>query len=105
MVNIIKLKDKTRKGEETRREAYTQYINKVQPFITKSKAKLIWKGKVASTIIRDVKSQLDMIFVVEYPSVAHFLEMVKDSEYQKVGQSRTIALEYGGLIACKTDNT
>ena len=104
MVNIIKLKAKIGKGEETGKEAYNRYIKNVQPFIAKAKAKLIRKGNVASTVIGDNKSQPDMIFIVEYPSVAHFFEMIKNPEYQKVGQSRTIALEYGGLIACKTEN-
>ena len=43
-----------------------------------------------------------MIFLVEYPSVEHFLKMIADPEYQKIANDRTIALEYGGLIACQS---
>lgn len=35
-------------------------------------------------------------------SVTHFLNMIAVSEYQKIVTNRSIALEYGGLIACKT---
>jgi len=43
-----------------------------------------------------------MVFLVEYPTVDHFLKMVANPAYQKIANDRTIALEYGGLIACQT---
>ena len=102
MVNIIKFKETTENGNETGQEAYARYFKNVQPFVAKAKATLIWKGAVATTVIGDSKDQPNMIFLVEYPSVNHFLEMVSNPEYQKVANDRTIALEYGGLIACQT---
>ncbi len=102
MTNIIKFKTITENGNETGQEAYMRYFKNVQPFIHKAEAKLIWKGSVASTVIGDSQDQPDMILIVEYPSVNHFLQMATNSEYQKVAIDRTIALEYGGLIACKT---
>jgi len=101
MVNIIKFKGIT-DSNETGQEAYARYYKNVLPFVANSNAKLIWKGVVASTVIGDSKDQPDMIFLVEYPSVNDFLGMVSNSEYQKIANDRTIALEYGGLIACKT---
>jgi uncharacterized protein (DUF1330 family) len=102
MTNIIKFKDKTEKGNETGQEAYARYFKNVQLFIAKAEAKLVWKGNVVSTVIGDSEDQPDMIFMVEYPSVTHFLGMVTNSDYLKVANDRTIALEYGGLIACQT---
>ena len=102
MVNILKFKAKTENGNETGQEAYTRYYKNTQVFIGKAKAKLIWKGAVATTVIGDSDDQPDMIFLVEYPSVNHFLEVITSPEYQKIANDRTIALEYGGLIACKT---
>jgi uncharacterized protein (DUF1330 family) len=102
MVNIIKFKDKTENGKETGQEAYARYFKNVQPFVSKSNAKLIWKGIVSSTVVGDSIDEPNMIFLVEYPSVDHFLEMVSNPDYQKVATDRTIALEYGGLIACQT---
>jgi len=102
MLNIIKFKDKTEKGDQTGQEAYTNYFKKAAPFVAKSGAKLIWKGKVASTVIGDSQSQADIIFLVEYKSVNDFLAMIADPEYQKIASDRKIALEYGGLIACQT---
>lgn len=102
MVNILKFKDTSDNGNETGQEAYARYFKNAQPFVMGSNAKLIWKGEVATTIIGDSKGQPHLIFLVEYPSVTHFLSMVSNPEYQKIASDRTIALEYGGLIACKT---
>jgi uncharacterized protein (DUF1330 family) len=104
MVNIIKFKERADNGNETGKEAYTRYYKNAQEFIMQSKAKLIWKGAVASTVIGDSMNEPDMIFLVEYPSVDHFLKMVADPGYQKIATDRSIALEYGGLIACQTLN-
>lgn len=103
MVNIIKFKSKTENTNETGAEAYAQYYKRAQPFVVESEAKLIWKGKVSSTVIGDSNNEPNFIFLVEYPSVDHFFKMVTNPDYQKIAQDRTIALEYGGLIACTTE--
>jgi len=101
MINIIKFKAKTESSNETGKKAYARYFKNAQPFVAQSNAKLIWKGAVATTVIGDLENQPDMIFLVEYPSVDHFIKMVSDPEYQKIANDRTIALKYGGLIACQ----
>ena len=102
MVNIIRFREKTENGKETGKEAYARYYKNAWEFVIQSKAKLIWKGAVATTVIGDSNKQPDMIFLVEYPSVGHFLKMITDPAYQKIAGDRSIALEYGGLIACQT---
>ena len=102
MINILKFKAKTDNGKESGKEAYARYFRNAKPFIAHSNAKLIWKGAVAATVIGDSEKEPDMIFMVEYPSVDHFVRMVSDPEYQKIANDRTIALEYGGLIACQS---
>ncbi len=102
MTNIIKFKSITENGNETGQEAYMRYFKNVQPFVAKAEATLIWKGTVSTTVIGDSQNAPDMIFLVEYPTVHHFLNMVSNPEYQKITVDRIMALEYGGLIACKT---
>jgi len=101
MLNILKFKAKTTTNE-TGQEAYARYFKNVAPFVAKSAAKLIWKGNVHSTLIGNSTNQPELIFLVEYPSVAHFFAMISNPEYQKIAIDRSIALAYGGLIACKT---
>ena len=100
MLNILKFKTKT-KTNETGKEAYARYLKNVIPFIEKVGAKLIWKGQVHNTVIGNSDNQPDTILLVEYPSVNHFFGMVSNPEYQKIAEDRSIALEYGGLIACQ----
>jgi uncharacterized protein (DUF1330 family) len=101
MLNILRFKAKTNTGE-TGQEAYARYFKNVAPFVAKAEAKLIWKGQVFGTLIGDAENQPHLTFLVEYPSVDHFFAMVSNPEYQKIAGDRTIALEYGGLIACQT---
>ncbi len=102
MINIIKFKKIIENGNETGKEAYARYFRNAKAFVAASNAKLIWKGVVATTIIGDNENEPDMVFLVEYPTVDHFLKMVANPAYQKIANDRTIALEYGGLIACQT---
>ena len=54
------------------------------------------------TVIGDPQDQPHVVMLVEYPSIDNFLEMLANPEYQKCANDRTLALEYGGLIASKT---
>ncbi len=102
MVNIIKFRDQTEAGNESGKAAYARYISNVGPLIEKAGAKMIWRGNVAQTVIGDAEGQADVIFLVEYPSVQQFLDMINSPEYQIIGKDRSIALVYGGLIACQS---
>ncbi len=100
MLNILKFKAQT-ETNETGQEAYNRYLKNATPFVEKSGGKLIWKGQVHNTVIGDSNQQPHVVFLVEYPSVNHFFAMVTNPEYQKIAVDRSIALEYGGLIACQ----
>lgn len=102
MVNILKFKTKTETGE-TGQEAYARYFKNASAFVTKAGAKLIWKGQVYTSVIGNLENQPHLIFLVEYPSVDHFLAMATNPDYQKIATDRSLALEYGGLIACQTN--
>ena len=102
MLNILKFKAQTDNTNETGLEAYQRYINNATPFVEKAGAKLIWRGQVHNTVIGNSDNQPHLVFLVEYPSVDHFFAMVANPEYQKIGNDRSIALEFGGLMACQT---
>jgi len=102
MVNILKFKAKTENGENGQ-EAYARYFKNASPFVAKSGAKLVWKGHVHTSLIGNTANQPHIIFLVEYPSVNHFLAMAGNPDYQKIATDRSLALEYGGLIACQPD--
>lgn len=105
MVNILKFKDKSGKGEETGRAAYLRYSKNVFELLRKNKGKVIWSGNVERTIIGDTDSQPDMFLIVEYPSAQNFIDMSTSAEYRLIAEDREMALEYGGLLLSKTINT
>ncbi|RMG88387.1 MAG: DUF1330 domain-containing protein [Bacteroidetes bacterium] len=99
MVNIVRFKAQTDAGNETGAEAYARYMKNVAPILQAAGGKLIWRGKVRNIVIGPETGAPDLIFLVQYPSVQHFLGMVTSPEYRAVAHDRHIALEYGGLIA------
>lgn len=94
MLNLLKYK-----GEEGQ-AAYKRYSENIVPFLKKAEGRLIWKGNAIHTVIGDTRDQPDTVLLVEYPTVSHFINMLKDPAYQEVAKDRTIGLTYGGLIAC-----
>ncbi|MBL4568715.1 MAG: DUF1330 domain-containing protein [Flavobacteriaceae bacterium] len=100
MLNIIKFKEKT-DHNETGKETYARYFKNASPFVERAGARLVWKGHVYGTVIGNSNTQPDVIFLIEYPSVQHFFKMISNPEYQKISNDRSLALEYGGLIACQ----
>ncbi|HHG84153.1 MAG TPA: DUF1330 domain-containing protein [Bacteroidetes bacterium] len=103
MVNVIKFKEKTAETGESGAAAFARYFKNMTPFVEKVGAKLLWKGKVASTVVGDSVDQPHLIFMVEYPSVDHFFSMLANPDYKEIAQDRTVALEYGGMFACATE--
>ena len=104
MINILKFRDKSGKGDETGQEAYLSYSQNMQPLLEKAGAKMLWAGKVNQTVIGDTANQPHMVLIVEYPSKQHFIAMSTSEAYKVIGQDREIALEYGGLLASSTIN-
>jgi uncharacterized protein (DUF1330 family) len=79
-----------------------RYFQNMQPLLAKANAKIVWSGYVQNTVIGDSSNQPDMVAIVEYPSVQHFVAMATSPEYQAVKNDREIALTYGGLMAATT---
>ncbi len=101
MLNILKFKAETTTNE-TGQEVYLRYFKNAQPFVANSGAKLLWKGRVFSTVIGNSENQPHLTFLVEYRSVVDFFNLISNPEYQKIAGDRGLALEYGGIIACET---
>ncbi len=101
MLNILKFKVKSGKGDESGEKAYNRYGKNMAPLLEKAGAKVLWAGKVAMTVIGDDGIPPDRILIVRYPSKEAFIEMATSEDYKIIGQDRVIALEYGGLLACE----
>ena len=102
MVNILKFKEKSGRGDETGKEAYLKYSKNMQPLMEAAEGKVLWMGNMAQTLIGDYESQPDMIIIVSYPSKENFIAMTTTPKYEEISKDRKVALEYGGLIASNT---
>ncbi len=99
MINHLKYKDKVDGGDESGEEAYQTYMVKAAPFVEKVGARLLWKGNVTHVVIGDDKIKPDAVLLIEYPSIGKFFELVSDPGFQEINKERSLALEYGGIMA------
>lgn len=102
MVNILKFREKSGKGDETGKDAYLRYSKNMFPLIEKAEGKVVWMGNINRTIIGDYDAQPDMVLIVSYPSKESFIDMSTSAEYAEISKDRKIALEYGALMASTT---
>lgn len=103
MINLLKFKPRVDGSTESGEEAYKRYMMKTAPHLKKVGGRLLWKGTVTHVVIGDGDFKPDTILLVAYPSVQKFLEMVTNPDYLDIARDRSIALEFGGLLASCTE--
>lgn len=81
------------------REAYKRYSRIAQKHVAAIGGELAWLGSVQAHLIAPAQERWDDVMLVRYPSVAAFLQMLADPEYQAATVHRTAALEDSRLIA------
>ena len=102
MINILRFKERVDSSQEEGKAAYERYGKNVLPYLKRVGARLLWRGNVRNIIIGKEKHPPHVVLLVEYPSVSKFVEMITNPEYIKIANDRTIALEYGGLLAAES---
>jgi uncharacterized protein (DUF1330 family) len=80
------------------REAYARYSGHAAVAVAKAGGDLVWSGAVQSHPIAPPGERWDEVLLVRYPSVAAFLGMVMDPEYQRQSVHRTAALDDSRLV-------
>ena len=98
MINILKFREKSGRGEESGEDAYRRYSINVFPLVQKAGAQVVWSGRIKGTIIGDYEDHPHVLLLVKYPNIQAFMDMAMSEEYQQVKHDREIALEYGGLL-------
>jgi uncharacterized protein (DUF1330 family) len=80
--------------------SYERYGELVQPFVEKAGGKILHFGAARQLVIGEGgRAWWDAIGIVEYPSVAAFLAMVTNPDYQAIHVHRAEGLERAELIA------
>lgn len=91
MVNLLKFKPQ---GGEA---SYNEYIKHSFEFVKGVGGKILYRGRYQMPVIGT--EDWDEVLLVEYPSVAAFMEMMRNKGYQAIVKHRTEALADSRLYA------
>lgn len=95
LLNLLKFKPGT--GQQT----YQKYGEEGASTFKKLGVEPVFRAAVELPIIGP--EEWDAILIARYPSIANWLEMIRDADYQKAGQNRTEALLDSRLYLIRED--
>jgi len=80
------------------KEAYARYSAEASRQVAKVGGSLVWIGNAQGALIGPPEEHWDQIFLVRYPSIEAFIEMIGSAAYQDIVVHRSSALEDSRLI-------
>ncbi len=86
--------------QATGAEAYAAYGRESQPVFARVGGRIAWRGTFEFNLIGPEDERWDEVFVVEYPSMDAFLEMLRDPVYREAVKHRQAAVEDSRLVRC-----
>ncbi len=101
MLNLVRLRARAaypNGREATGAEAYAAYGRESGPVFRRLGGKIVWRGAFELTLIGPSDERWDHVFVARYPSVAAFVEMIRDPLYREAVKHRQAAVEDSRLI-------
>ena len=101
MLNLVRLNALAKYPDgrkATGAEAYASYGRESGPVFARLGGKIVWQGKFELMLIGPATEHWDRCFIAEYPSVAAFVEMIRDPIYRESVKHRQAAVEDSRLI-------
>jgi uncharacterized protein (DUF1330 family) len=101
MLNLVRLRDQARYPdgrEATGAEAYAAYGRESAAVFSRLGGKIVWRGRFEQMLIGPPEERWDHCFIAEYPSVAAFVQMIRDPLYREAVKHRQAAVEDSRLI-------
>ncbi len=80
-------------------QAYGQYTRAASELVAKVGGAIVWFGRARASFIAPPGEKWDHVFLVRYPSIEKFMEMINSPAYQDIVVHRTSALQDSRLIA------
>ncbi|MEM6495983.1 MAG: DUF1330 domain-containing protein [Pseudomonadota bacterium] len=101
MLNLVRFRDEAvypdgRKS--TGAEAYAAYGRESFPVFSRLGGRIVWRGNFELMLIGPDSEQWDECFIAEYPSVAAFVEMIRDPVYREAVKHRQAAVRDSRLV-------
>ena len=105
MLNLLKFREKAayedgRPCELSGEEAYQLYGKAFREIMEPRGVRVLYSGEVKGLLIGEGDDLWDAVALIQYPSTAVMLEMLRDEEYQRAQQHRAAGLEGQLLIEC-----
>jgi uncharacterized protein (DUF1330 family) len=104
MLNLVRLRERAAYPDGRQAsgaEAYAAYGRESGPVFTRLGGKVVWQGRFELMLIGPSDEHWDHCFIAEYPSVAAFVEMIRDPLYREAVKHRQAAVEDSRLIRLK----
>ena len=101
MLNLVRFREKAAYPdgrEATGAEAYAAYGSDSFPVFSRLGGRIVWRGSFELMLIGPRDEMWDECFIAEYPSVAAFVEMIRDPLYREAVKHRQAAVLDSRLI-------
>ena len=101
MLNLVRFRDNAAYPDgrnATGAEAYAAYGRESYPVFSRLGGRIIWRGRFELMLIGPTDEKWDECFIAEYPSVAAFIEMIRDPVYREAVKHRQAAVLDSRLI-------
>ncbi|HOV04744.1 MAG TPA: DUF1330 domain-containing protein [Kaistiaceae bacterium] len=101
MLNLVRFRDKAAYPDgraATGAEAYAAYGRESHPVFVRLGGRIVWRGSFELMLIGPGDETWDECFIAEYPSVAAFVEMLRDPVYREAVKHRQAAVLDSRLI-------
>ena len=85
MLNLVRLRPQAAYPDgrqATGAEAYAAYGRESGPVFERLGGRIVWQGRFELMLIGPQQERWDHCFIAEYPSVAAFVDMIRDPDYQ-----------------------
>lgn len=101
MLNLVRLHAHAKYPDgrkATGAEAYASYGRESGPVFERLGGTIVWQGRFELMLIGPPDERWDLCFIAQYPSVAAFVEMIRDPVYREAVKHRQAAVDDSRLI-------
>lgn len=101
MLNLVRFRETATYPDgrvATGADAYAAYGRESYPVFSRLGGRIVWRGNFELMLIGPSDEKWDECFIAEYPSVAAFVEMIRDPIYREAVKHRQAAVQDSRLI-------
>jgi uncharacterized protein (DUF1330 family) len=101
MLNLVRLRERAVYADgraASGAEAYAAYGRESGPVFKRLGGHIVWRGSFELMLIGPATERWDHCFIARYPSVAAFVEMIRDPIYREAVKHRQAGVEDSRLV-------